>query len=227
AYFLFHLPHLTPLMDTLVYLNLSFDNLLFFPVEVFNIKTLQVLVLQNNPIREIPNAIHTVKSLKKFTVSFNLLSHLPSGRSLVSGHNNDISFIAGDIKNLRKLKCSNIKENQLSAWPSGILNLPLKFLRIENNFIHPLLWNEKIQNQPQKLTHLAALRFSRNNVKERYIDFTEDIKKILDDFTVRDCCSGPRYGKGLWLIRRYRNTFRFGRLPFYFHACSSSCHRSF
>lgn len=34
AYFLFHLPHLTPLMDTLVYLNLSFDNLLFFPVEV-------------------------------------------------------------------------------------------------------------------------------------------------------------------------------------------------
>lgn len=34
ACFLFHLPHLTPLMDTSVYLNLSFDNLLFFPVEV-------------------------------------------------------------------------------------------------------------------------------------------------------------------------------------------------
>lgn len=34
AYFLFHLPDLTPLMDTLVCLNLSFNNLLFFPMEV-------------------------------------------------------------------------------------------------------------------------------------------------------------------------------------------------
>ncbi|NXF43427.1 LRC63 protein, partial [Oceanites oceanicus] len=228
-YFLFHLPDLTPLMDTLVYLNLSFTNLLFFPIEVFNIKTLQVLVLQNNPIREIPNNIHTLKSLKKFTVSFNLLSHLPSGLFLLEDlwypdvAYNDISFIPNDIKNLRKLKCLNIEENQLSALPSGklnlftkILNLPLKFLRIENNFIYPLLWNEKVQNQTQKLTHLAALCFSRNNLKERYIDITEDIKKK------KICCSGPRYGKGLWLVQCYRNIFRFGRLPFYFHACSSS-----
>jgi len=75
----------------------------------------------------------------------------------------------------------NTEGNQLSALPSGVLNLPLKFLRIENNFIHPLLWNEKIQNQPQKLIHLAALCFSTNNLKERYNNITEDIKKILDE----------------------------------------------
>ncbi|XP_031407890.1 leucine-rich repeat-containing protein 63 isoform X2 [Meleagris gallopavo] len=205
AYFLFHLPDLTPLMDTLVCLNLSFNNLLFFPMEVFNIKSLQVLVLRSNPIRKIPNDIHRLKSLKKFTISFNLLAELPSG----------------------KLEYLNTEGNQLSALPCGVLNLPLKSLRIENNFIHPLLWNEKIQSQPQKLIHLAALCFSTNNLKERYNNITEDIKKILDDFSVCDCCSGPRYGKGLQLIQMYRNVFKFGRLPFYFYACSPSCHRNF
>ncbi|XP_068531039.1 leucine-rich repeat-containing protein 63 isoform X2 [Anas acuta] len=233
AYFLFHLPDLTPLMDTLVCLNLSFNNLLFFPVEVFNIKSLQVLVLRNNPIRKIPNDIQRLKSLKKFTISFNLLSDLPSGLFLLENLQNlDIAYngirvIPNDIKNLRKLECLNTEGNQLSALPSGVLNLPLKYLRIENNFIHPLLWNEKVQNQPQKLTHLAALCFSRNNLKERYTDITEDIEKILDDFTVCDCCSGPRYGEGLRLIQIYRNVFKFGRLPFYFYACSSSCLRNF
>lgn len=72
----------------------------------------------------------------------------------------------------------NFEGKQLSALLSGVLNLPLKSLRIENNFIHPLVWNEKIQNQPQKLTHLAALFFSRNNLKE---DITEGIKNILDE----------------------------------------------
>ncbi|NXC46226.1 LRC63 protein, partial [Penelope pileata] len=233
AYFLFHLPDLTPVMDTLVCLNLSFNNLLFFPVEVLNIKSLQVLVLRSNPIREIPNDIHRLKLLKKFTISFNLLSELPPGLFLLEDlfyldiAYNYISFIPGDIKNLRKLESLNTEGNQLSALPSGVLNLPLQFLRIENNFMHPLIWNEKIQNQPQKLTHLAALCFSRNSLNGRYPDLTEDIKKILDDFTACDCCGGPRYGKGLQLVQIYRNIFKFGRLPFYFYACSPSCRRNF
>ncbi|NXA33867.1 LRC63 protein, partial [Eudromia elegans] len=233
AYFLFHLPDLTPLMDTLVSLNLAFNNLFFFPVEVLNIKTLQVLVLRNNPIREIPNDISRLKTLKKFIISFNLLSELPAGLFLLDNLQyldiayNDISFIHNDIKKLRQLEILNIEGNQLSALPSGLLNLPLKFLRIENNFIHPLLWNEQNQNQPQKLTHLAALCFSRNNLREIYTDISEDIKKILDDCTVCDCCRGPRYGTGLCLVQVYRNAFGFGRLPFYFHACSASCRRAF
>lgn len=57
---------------------------LFFPLtvpfspQVFIIKTLYILVLWNNS-GEIPTDICTLKSLKKFTVSFNLLSHLSSG----------------------------------------------------------------------------------------------------------------------------------------------------
>lgn len=46
-------------------------------------------------------------------------------------------------------------------------------------------------------------------------------------FSVCDCCSEPRYGKGLQLIQMYRNVFKFGRLPFYLYACSPSCHRNF
>ncbi|NXW30329.1 LRC63 protein, partial [Phaetusa simplex] len=208
---------------------------------VFNIKTLQVLVLWNNPIREIPNGIHTVKLLKKFTVSFNLqlpsiLSHLPSGlfslevlRYLDRVYN-DTSFIPNDIKNLGKLKRLNIEGKQLSALLSGVLNLPLKSLRTENNFIQPLVWNEKIQ----KLTHLAALCFFRKKQRKN----TQTSQKILKNtgcisfdplsccFTVCDCCHGPRDGKRLCLTQLYTSIFRFGRLPFYFHSCSSSCHRT-
>ncbi|NXD11532.1 LRC63 protein, partial [Nothocercus nigrocapillus] len=204
-----------------------------FPPQVLNIKTLQVLVLRNNPIKEIPNDISRLKTLKKFIISFNLLSELPPGLFLLDNLQhldiayNDISFIHNDIKKLRQLEILNIEGNQLSALPSGLLNLPLKYLRIENSFIHPLLWNEQNQNQPQKLIHLAALCFSRNNLRERYTDISEDIKKILDNCTACDCCSGPRYGRGLCLVQVYRNVFRFGRLPFYFHACSSSCRRAF
>ncbi|POI28191.1 hypothetical protein CIB84_008059 [Bambusicola thoracicus] len=128
-------------------------------LQVFNIKSLQVLVLRSNPIREIPNDIHRLKSLKKFTISFNLLSELPSGLFLLE----DLWYL-------------DIAYNYISSIPNDIKNL-----RIENNFIHPLLWNEKIQNQPQKLIHLAALCFSTNNLKERYNNISEDIKKILDE----------------------------------------------
>ncbi|NXC19347.1 LRC63 protein, partial [Corythaeola cristata] len=181
-YFLFYLTDLTPLMETLVYLNLSVNNLLFFPIEVFSVKTLQDLVLWNNPIREIPNDIHRLKSLKKFTISFNFVSYLPSGLFLLGDLQNldivcnDVTFILNDIKNLRKLECLNIEGNQLSL-PSAVLNLPLKFLRIEKNFIYPLLGNEKIQNQPQKLTHLAALCFPG---KKKQMKDTQTLQKILE-----------------------------------------------
>ncbi|XP_039340857.1 leucine-rich repeat-containing protein 63 isoform X5 [Mauremys reevesii] len=79
GYFLTLLPDLTPLVDTLVYLNLSFNDLHFFPREVYNIKNLEVLKLRNNPIKEIPDDVHRLKTLRILNMSFNLLSVLPTG----------------------------------------------------------------------------------------------------------------------------------------------------
>ncbi|KAG6932428.1 leucine rich repeat containing 63, partial [Chelydra serpentina] len=78
AYFLTFLPDLTPLVDTLVCLNLSFNDLHFFPREIYNIKNLEVLKLRNNPIKEIPDDVHKLKTLRILNISFNLLSVLPT-----------------------------------------------------------------------------------------------------------------------------------------------------
>ncbi|XP_065449612.1 leucine-rich repeat-containing protein 63 isoform X4 [Chrysemys picta bellii] len=107
AYFLTLLPDLTPLVDTLVYLNLSFNDLHFFPREVYNIKNLEVLKLRNNPIKEIPEDVHKLKTLRILNMSFNLLSVLPTGLFLLPYLSyldvsfNDISVIPHEIRNLR------------------------------------------------------------------------------------------------------------------------------
>ena len=43
----------------------------------------------------------------------------------------------------------NLEGNQLGAMPVGALYLNIKYLRINNNFTHPLLWRETATNQPQ------------------------------------------------------------------------------
>lgn len=43
----------------------------------------------------------------------------------------------------------NLEGNQLGAMPMGALSLNLKYLKIRNNFMHPLLWRETVDNQPQ------------------------------------------------------------------------------
>ncbi|XP_074844154.1 leucine-rich repeat-containing protein 63 [Carettochelys insculpta] len=233
GYFLTLLPDLTPLANTLVYLNLSFNDLHFFPKEVYDIKNLEVLKLRNNPIKEIPDDIHKLKTLRVLNIAFNLLSALPTGLFLLPYLNyldvayNDISIIPREIRNLRALEYLNVEGNQLCALPCEVLKLPLKFLNTENNFMHPFLWKENSQNQPQRLTDLAALCFSRNNLWQRYTGISKDIQNTLNNCRVCDCCKGPLYGQGLHVIRSCRNIFRFRRLPFLFNACSPSCYSSF
>ncbi|CAM4367540.1 leucine-rich repeat-containing protein 63 isoform X1 [Caretta caretta] len=230
GYFLTLLPDLTPLVDTLVYLNLSFNDLHFFPREVYNIKNLEVLKLRNNPIKEIPDDVHKLKTLRILNMSFNLLSALPTGLfllpylSYLDVSYNDISVIPHEIRNLRALEYLNVEGNQLCALPCGVLKLPVKLLNTENNLMHPSLWKENSQNQPQRLTDLAALYFSRNHMWQRYTEISKDIQEILNNCRVCDCCKGPLYGQGLRLIRSCRNIFRFRKLPFLFNACSPSCY---
>ena len=50
----------------------------------------------------------------------------------------------------RRLRELNVEGNQLPALSYGCLKLPnLKYLRVRNNFMHPLFWKESTQNQPQ------------------------------------------------------------------------------
>jgi len=48
-----------------------------------------------------------------------------------------------------QLKKLNVEGNQLEGLPPGLLDLPLKQLDTEGNFMHVLLWPDNTRNQPQ------------------------------------------------------------------------------
>ncbi|XP_007889935.1 leucine-rich repeat-containing protein 63 isoform X2 [Callorhinchus milii] len=138
-----------------------------------------------------------------------------------------MSFCLVSTLPLGKLQFLNAEGNELFALPQGLLKLHLKQIRLEGNFLHPLLWKENSQNKPQKLSHLAARVFTRNNLQQHYTDIPKDIQNILNRATVCDCCGGPMYGSGLRIIRPCRKIFGIENLPFLFHSCSPSCKAHF
>ncbi|ERE87337.1 leucine-rich repeat-containing protein 63 [Cricetulus griseus] len=79
GFFLLQCPDLKPIAFQLVYLNLSFNDLNKFPMEILCLQNLQILKLRNNPIRQIPNEIHRLRYLRIFTIAFNLIRDLPIG----------------------------------------------------------------------------------------------------------------------------------------------------
>lgn len=233
AHFLSQVPDLTPLANSLLYLNLSFNNLNSLPVEVFNLRHLEVLKLRDNPIKEIPEGIHKLKKLRTFVISFCLISSLPLGLfllpclQLLDVSYNKITFIPNDIRNLRALECLNVEGNELCALPCGALSLPIRQLRISNNYMHALFWEENSQNQPQRLLHLAARTFAQNNLGQYYRDLPSDIQQVLNNVNVCDCCKGTLYGSGLRIIRPCEKIFGINNLPFMFYSCSPSCYKNF
>ncbi|XP_077160324.1 leucine-rich repeat-containing protein 63 [Paroedura picta] len=232
AYFIPKVPNLSALADFLLYLNLSFNNLHLFPTEVCDLKHLQILKLRNNPIKSIPEDIKKLTDLRTLIMSFNLLTELPPwlfmlpNLELLDVSYNELESIPNDIKHARSLNCLIAEGNLLYVLPCGILKLPLKRLRVENNFLHPFFWKEVKQLQPQRLTDMAAFCFVQNDLRERYPEIPEDIQKLLDSCGTCDCCPGPLYGQGLAFLRAYKNIYGL-RLPYLFSACSPACYMNF
>ncbi|KAJ7341523.1 hypothetical protein JRQ81_005719 [Phrynocephalus forsythii] len=232
AFFLTRLPDLSPLADFLLYLNLSFNFLYFFPEEVFCLKHLEILKLRNNPIRFIPEEISQMKSLKYLDLSFNLLTTLPPGLfTLPNLEGLDISYnefesISNDIGNLSKLIYLSVEGNLLYVLPCGILKLQLSCLKVENNFLHPYFWDDICKLQPQRLTDMAAHCFAKHKLWEFHHEIPENIQDILSNSTVCDCCIGSLYGQGLHFIYVYKNNYGL-RLPYLFRACSPTCYRDY
>ncbi|XP_060688894.1 leucine-rich repeat-containing protein 63 isoform X2 [Hemiscyllium ocellatum] len=233
GHFLRQLPDLTALVSILKYLNLSFNTLQDIPAEIYRFSHLEVLNLRDNPIEEISSDIAKLANLKIFNISFCQISTLPAGlfhlanlQSLNIAYNK-ISVISNDIKNLRKLQFLNIEGNELTTLPHGLLQLPLKQLRLENNYIHPLFWEENARNQPQRLTDLAAVTFSKNYLIQQYTNIPKEVQEILNNANMCECCRGPLFGPGLQLIKPRKAIFNRESLPFLYHACSPSCYKWF
>ncbi|XP_014678334.1 PREDICTED: leucine-rich repeat-containing protein 63-like [Priapulus caudatus] len=80
GYFIASLPDMQPLVNSLTYLNLSFNDLQEIPAEVMRCLQLQVLKLRNNPINAIPTELCQLQQLHTLIVSFCLVSTLPQSK---------------------------------------------------------------------------------------------------------------------------------------------------
>uniref|UniRef100_I3LLB3 Leucine rich repeat containing 63 n=1 Tax=Sus scrofa TaxID=9823 RepID=I3LLB3_PIG len=230
GFFLLNCPDLTPLAFQLIYLNLSYNNICYFPTEVFCLENLQILILRNNPIKEIPSTIQQLKFLKSFNIAFNLITTLPPGLFCLFNLEeldisyNSIAFIPNEIQKLRSLERLIVDGNELTTFPHGILKLNLKKILFENNFTNPSFWKENSMNNPQRLTQLASWFFLKNNLHKYYPVIPVEIQKLLKCTSKCEWCHGPRFGEGFRIIRSY-DIFGATQLPVLFYVCSSSCYR--
>lgn len=92
--------------EQVIKLNLSGQNLMAIPQEIFEMKNLQFLDLSNNKITEIPDDIKQFSQLQELNLSANQLSKL-------SAKIDELAF-------LQKL---NLAENQLTELPEVMSNL--------------------------------------------------------------------------------------------------------
>ncbi|XP_071838060.1 uncharacterized protein [Apostichopus japonicus] len=232
AHFIASLPEVSPLNRTITYLNLSFNDFRHLPHEVLSFRNLEILKLRNNPLKELPQDIHKLVKLKTLVLSFCLISTLPINLFQLSLEYldmsyNKLSFLPNEVKQLKCLRFLNLEGNQLAALPCSFLKLSnLRSLRVYNNFMHPLFWRENSQNNPQRLTDLALLICKQEDIESK-VQFSSELQRDLDSYTICECCHGPLYGPGLRIIRPCSRAFGVAHLPFFFTACSPQCRDSF
>ncbi|XP_022102059.1 leucine-rich repeat-containing protein 63-like isoform X2 [Acanthaster planci] len=235
AHFILALPDITPLTKTLTYLNLSFNDFRVFPPELLTLRSLEVLKLRNNPLKELPYDIHRLSKLRTLVVSFNLITALPPSLftlplQFLDLSYNKLTFLQSEIRHLRStLRELNVEGNQLPALPCSALKLrKLRYLRVTNNFMHPLFWKENSQNDPQRLLDLASLAVKQSGLDRFKPSVLPDsLHSVLNRYSRCDCCQGPLYGPGLRVIRPCSKAFGVRKLPFLFTSCSPYCRDSF
>ncbi|KAI6654709.1 Leucine-rich repeat-containing protein 63-like [Oopsacas minuta] len=159
------------------------------PSSIFAATNLNELYLRNNPLLLISEEISNFTYLRTLSASFCLLEDLPNSiYSLCNLRELDISYnrlkrISYKFCNLRELMFLNLEGNELPGLPIELTFLQkLKFLKATSNFMHPLIWNDSLNKQPDHLQDICM----RNILYELYDDDMERVPTNLSTlFTQR------------------------------------------
>lgn len=234
AHFIDALPDVTPLSSTLVYLNLSFNNFKYLPVEILDLWHLEVLKVRDNPLVELPEDIDRLRNLRLLVVSYCVLTSLPLGLfGLVNLQHlnvayNKLTALPNEVKYLQKLEELNVEGNMLPALPTGILCMQLSGVRVKNNLMHPLFWKEHTCIVPQRLMDISMLTLVKYQlIPENTSQIHDVVLRMLRGHAVCDCCQGPRFGEGLSMIRPVPRLFGVKQVPIIFRSCSPTCLQAF
>ncbi|XP_052046901.1 leucine-rich repeat-containing protein 63 [Apodemus sylvaticus] len=230
GFFLTHCPDLSPVAFQLIYLNLSFNDLTYFPLDILYLQNLQVLKMRNNPIREIPSEIQLLTYLRIFSIAFNYITELPSGLFCLNYLEeldisyNEIENIPNEIQRLRSLEKLIVDGNPITSFPPGILKLNLIKFQFENTFTSSQFWLENSWNNPPQLTQICALFIVKNNLHKVFDYIPISVQKYLISTSDCDWCHGPKFGEGYRIIRSC-DIFGVSHVPIMFYVCSPSCYQ--
>ncbi|XP_028610114.1 leucine-rich repeat-containing protein 63 [Grammomys surdaster] len=230
GFFLTHCPDLTSVAFQLIYLNLSFNDLNEFPIEILYLQNLQVLKMRNNPIKSIPSEIQLLTYLRIFSIAFNYIAELPIGLFCLNYLEeldvsyNEIENIPNEIQRLRSLEKLVVDGNPITSFPPGILKLNLVKFQFENTFTGPQFWLENSWNNPLQLTHICSLFIVKSNLHKVLDHISATVQEHLGSTSDCDWCHGPRFGEGFRIIRSC-TLFGMSYVPIMFRVCSPPCYR--
>lgn len=129
-------------LKNLQHLYLQDNKIIVIPKEIGSLTKLQTLNLENNEIIGIPDEIGMLTNLEYLNFSQNNISFVPTTIGMLQNLNdlyldhNKINNFTSNICDLRELQILNLSSNQITNIPNNINNLVnLQELFIHNNFI--------------------------------------------------------------------------------------------
>lgn len=182
-------------------IDLSNQNLDYFPKEVFLCKNLQKLILRNNRIRIIPKEIAKLKRLKMIDLSNNKIEILYAKLFSLTNleeiylNQNSIKAIPPQISNLKQLRKISLSRNKLKSLPEEIALLAnLEFLNISSNPIDefPMVILNLRNLKSLRISNVNLKSFPAQNINDKLINikslycYSIHINKFKTDETNRD-----------------------------------------
>jgi len=126
---------------------------------------IEELIIVKNELKEIPESILKLTTLKKLDVQMNMIEVIPPNiKNLINLEkfyldNNNIKEIPNEISELTNLKILGLRTNYIEEIPPAILNLPrLKLLGLSENSI------KSIPSDIQNLSQIENLFLNQNNI---------------------------------------------------------------
>ncbi|CAF0740069.1 unnamed protein product [Brachionus calyciflorus] len=236
AHFIDILPDISSLKNTLIYINLSFNNFKEIPSELLDITQLEAIKLRSNPIKYLPDKFAILQNLKVLCLSYCLIKEIPACiyelRCLIDLDlsYNRLTHLNENLLRLVSLKSLNVEGNELEFLPCFMLKMQnLEILNVKNNYLHPLIWRNLMVNTIPRLFDLTATKFCKyfGENSPQFQKLSYEIQEKLDNFHKCDTCYGRRYGNGLRLVKPCEKIFGVKYLPFLFLSCSPECFNKF
>ena len=128
---------------SLIIVDLSFNNLLKIPGDLFKLKYIKELNLENNHINYIQHQLALLINLEKLNLSYNDITLLPNSLfklqklQILLINYNKIKFIPIEIGLMKNLQRLNIYNNLLNELPTTLCNIP-KLKNIDFEWIYIL-----------------------------------------------------------------------------------------